>query len=64
MRKADYSILAAAIEKHGVDRVEWDYTTEPERTAARLCAEKIARTFARFANVDKVKFLESCGIKP
>lgn len=64
MRKQDYAILAAAIKRHGSERVDTiDYPTEPEREAARKCAAKIAGTFARFAHVNKDEFLKACGLE-
>lgn len=65
MRKADYAILAAAIKKHGVENLEVPYHWKNKDGAigARECAEKIARTFAHFAHVDKREFLKACGIE-
>jgi hypothetical protein len=67
MRKADYAILAEAIKKHGIERSEghcYYYFTKAHAEGARQCAETIARTFARFAHVDRAEFLRACGIGP
>lgn len=65
MRKVDYQILAAAVEKHGITHAfaPYHYDTAAHAEGARQAAERIARTFARFANVDKVEFLKACGIE-
>ena len=62
MRKADYAILAEAIKKHRetVPTYARDFT---ESLATLAHSEAIARTFARFAHVDTVAFLDACGIK-
>jgi hypothetical protein len=62
MRKADYTVLAAAFEKHRatVPTCARDFT---ESLAVLAHSEAIARTFARFAHVDKAEFLKACGIK-
>lgn len=59
MRKKDYEILAAAIKKHGSDNV---HVNNDQRIGAQICADRIARTFAHFAHVDKVAFLAACGV--
>ena len=67
MRKADYSVLAEAIKKHGIERTEnhgYHYTTAAHAEGARQCAEAIAGTFARFAHVNRADFLRACGIEP
>lgn len=56
MRKIDYEILAEAIKKHR------DSAALQGQQDAAKTAENIARTFARFAHVDKAKFLRQCGI--
>lgn len=69
MRKADYSILAEAIKRHGIERTGPDalpgyhYTSPDAAQGARQCAEAIASTFARFAHVDRAAFLKACGIE-
>lgn len=65
MRKIDYSILAETIKKHGVDNlsIPYHWPNENQAIGARECAEKIARTFAHFAHVDKIEFLKACGIE-
>lgn len=65
MRKVDYEILAAAVQKHGQSHAAapYHYDTEEQAKGARLAAERIARTFARFASVDKPAFLKACGIE-
>ena len=62
MKKQDYSILAAAIKKHGFDNV-YDFSSMDGPAAAELCARKIASTFAHFAHVEKQAFLKSCGVE-
>ena len=64
MRKQDYAILAETIKKHGVThaRAPYHYDTPEQAKGAALAAERIARTFAHFANVNKTAFLMSCGI--
>lgn len=57
MKKVDYQILAEAIKKHR------DNALGLGDGAGAKVAENIARTFARFAHVDKAKFLLACGIK-
>lgn len=64
MRKIDYEILAAAIKKHGLQNLNFDYASQKERDAAKNCAYKIAGTFAHFASVNKPEFIAACGIKP
>ena len=67
MRKADYAILAEAIKKHGIERTEghgYHYPTKEHAEGVRQCAGTIARTFARFARVDRADFLRACGIDP
>ena len=59
----DYEILAATIKRHGIERIDMmDYPTQEAQDAARLCAAKIAGTFAHFANVNKEEFLKACGM--
>lgn len=56
MRKADYAILADAIKKHR------DNALGLGQPDAARAIEAVARTFARFASVDKAAFLRACGI--
>lgn len=66
MRKVDYEILAAAIKKHrdaAVDNPGYAYGNAEQAKGAKDACEKIACTFARFANVKKDEFLAACGIK-
>lgn len=65
MRKADYAILAETIKKHGVTNLTVPYHWKNKDVAigARECAEKIARTFAQNAHVDKAAFLKACGLE-
>ena len=64
MRKIDYAILAETIKKHGVDNlaIPYHWPNDDQATGAKQCAERIARTFAHFAHVDKKEFLRACGI--
>ena len=63
MRKQDYAILAAAIKKHR-ENTSPVYQPDPLQRAAILAhSEAIARTFARFAHVDNVAFLDACGLE-
>lgn len=66
MRKQDYAVLAETIKKHGVTSAETphNYDTPEQAKGATIAAERIARTFARFANVNKTEFLKACGIDP
>ena len=63
MKKADYAILAAAIKKHRENAAPVYQPDSPQRAAILAHSEAIARTFARFAHVDSVVFLDACGIK-
>lgn len=66
MRKVDYEILAAAIAKHRDAAVEnplYSYENAQQALGAKDACERIAGTFARFANVKKEEFLHACGIK-
>ena len=66
MKKQDYAILAETIKKHGMTSAEtpYNYETAGQAKGATIAAERIARTFARFANVNKTAFLKACGIDP
>lgn len=67
MRKIDYAILAEAIKRHGIERTEghgYHYATAAHAEGAHRCAEAIAKTFARFAHVDRAEFLKACGLGP
>ena len=66
MKKQDYAILAETIKKHGGThaRAHHCYDTPEQAKGATIAAERIARTFARFANVNKAAFLMACGIDP
>ena len=66
MKKQDYAILAETIKKHGVAHAHapYHYDTPEQAKGATIAAERIARTFARFANVNKTDFLKACGIDP
>jgi hypothetical protein len=56
MRKADYEILAAAIKKHRDNQFGLNHHD------CAKAIEDVARTFVRFAHVDKAAFLKACGI--
>ena len=64
MRKQDYAILAETIKKHGVThaRAPYHYDTAEQAKGATIAAERIARTFAHFASVNKTAFLTACGV--
>lgn len=62
MKKVDYEILAAAIKKQRDNIYFSTGYTSPECAAILAHSEAIARTFARFAHVDKDKFLSACGV--
>lgn len=55
-------ILAAAIKKHRQSAAGYAALGTP--MTADACAEAIARTYARFADVDEDVFLAGCGIEP
>lgn len=61
MKKVDYQILAEAIKKH---RKNVYFSDNDAITCAGILAhsEAIARTFARFAHVNKAEFLKACGL--
>lgn len=66
MKKVDYEILAAAINKHLtnsrmlIPMVGDTAQAQEERLIEGVTA--VAHTFARFASVDKTAFLKACGI--
>lgn len=67
MKKADYSVLAEVIKKHGIERTKghgYHYPTKEHAEGARQCAEAIAKTFVRFAHVNRADFLRACGFEP
>ena len=58
--------MAETIKKHGETHAHapYHYDTAEQAKGAALAAERIARTFAHFANVNKTEFLTACGIDP
>ena len=67
MRKSDYAILAATINRrlndaHGLSVINPEEKRYYEGAINAL--ENTAATFARFASVDKAEFLKACGIEP